>query len=329
MSVLKPMRAEIAPMSQITNDSPFWLGGAGLGNSITAISDDEARSTVETAWALGVRAFDTAPHYGLGISEIRLGEVLSRMPRSEFTLSTKVGWVLEPGPGDGLDDQGFIVSNDRVRRYDASADGVHRSLDESLGRLGLERVDVLYLHDPERVDLQAALRTALPVMAELREAGRIDAVGIGSGSIEAHSAALETGLVDIAMLSGRFTLLDQSGRPFLDDCAEAGVSVVAASVFNSGILSSTRPPDDAFFDYEPAAADVINRARVLADLSARYGVTLPQLAFAYAERHPAVSAVALGAQSPEHVSQNVANASVTIPSRLWRDVDAFIDSGSL
>ncbi|OII37304.1 aldo/keto reductase [Curtobacterium sp. MMLR14_010] len=310
-------------MSQVEFDlGPFWLGAAGIGNLLHEVTDDDARATVDAAWDAGVRGFDTAPHYGLGLSERRLGAALADRPRSSFTLSTKVGRLLVPGPGDGTDDEGFAVPNDLVRQWDPSAAGIRRSLDESLGRLGLDHVDVAYLHDPDVYDLTAGLTQGLPALAALRDEGVVRAVGVGSNSVDALCAAIETGLCDVVMLAGRYTLLEQPAAALVERCAELGVDVVAVGVYNSGLLSCPVPADDATYDYAAAPPELVERARALAAVCERHGVTLPEAALAFPRQAAAVRTVAVGAQSAEQVRENAARAAVEVPGALWDELRA-------
>ncbi|MBF4615785.1 aldo/keto reductase [Curtobacterium sp. VKM Ac-1376] len=301
---------------------PFWFGGAGIGNLLRTVSEDDARTTVDAAWDAGVRGFDTAPHYGLGLSERRLGAALADRPRDSFLVSTKVGRLLVPGRGDGDDlaSGGFAVPDDTVRQWDPSPSGVRRSLDESLGRLGLDHVDVAYLHDPDVYSLTDGLTQALPTLAELRDEGIVRAVGVGSNSVDALSAAVETGLCDVVMLAGRYTLLEKPAAALVARCAELGVAVVAVGVYNSGLLGQERPAAGATYDYAEAPVALIDRANAIADVCEHHGVTLPEAALAFPRRAPAVAAIALGAQSAEQVRSNVARAAADVPEALWDDL---------
>ncbi len=189
-------------------------GAADLGNLYRAMSDDDARAVLEAAWESGVRYFDTAPHYGLGLSERRLGSFLATKPREQVVVSTKAGRLLRPSPetADRQDDaHGFAVPASLRRVWDFSAAGIRASLEESLEGLGLSRVDILYLHDPDEHDLAADLATAVPALAALRDEGLVDAIGIGSKSTEALLAGVRTEALDLAMVAGRYTLLEQAG----------------------------------------------------------------------------------------------------------------------
>lgn len=301
---------------------PFWFGAAGIGNLAREISDEDARATVDAAWDAGVRGFDTAPHYGVGLSERRLGAALRARPRDSYLLSTKVGRLLVPGPGDGVDDGGFAVPNDLVRAWDASADGVRRSLSESLDRLGLDRVDIAYLHDPDVHGLEPALATALPALAELRDEGVLRAVGVGSNSVSALSAAVDTGLVDVIMLAGRYTVLEQPAAGLVARCAEVGVQVVAVGVFNSGLLGVEVPDASLTYDYAPVPAPLLERVLAIREVCLAYGVTLPEAALAFPLRAPAVGAIAVGVQGPDQVRENVTRAAAVVPDALWADLAA-------
>jgi D-threo-aldose 1-dehydrogenase len=312
-------------MSNIDLDAgPFWLGGAGIGNLLHPVSDEDARATVDAAWDAGVRGFDTAPHYGLGLSERRLGAALADRPRDEYLLSTKVGRLLVPGRGDGDDlaSGGFAVPDDLVRQWDPSPSGVRRSLDESLGRLGLDHVDIAYLHDPDVYSLTDGLTQALPTLAELRDDGVVRAIGVGSNSVAALDAAVSTGIPDVIMLAGRYTLLEQPAASLVERCASLGVDVVAVGVYNSGLLGTPRPAPGASYDYAEAPMELVERANAIADVCERHGVSLPEAALAFPRRAPAVRAIALGAQSAEQVRSNAARAAVTVPEALWGDLRA-------
>ena len=198
---------------------PLAFGAATVGNLYREVSDERAWAVLDAAWQAGIRHFDTAPHYGIGLSERRLGAFLQTKPRDEFVISTKVGRILEPvTPVEGDDMQhDFAVPKTHVRRYDYSADGIRRSLDDSLERLGLDRVDVLYLHDPELAaeGTDAALAAGLPAVASLRDQGVVRAVGIGSKDLDALSQAAVSGFADTLMISAQYTLLEQAAGEML------------------------------------------------------------------------------------------------------------------
>jgi D-threo-aldose 1-dehydrogenase len=303
------------------------FGGAPIGNLYAEVSDADARATVDAAWDAGVRYFDTAPHYGLGLSERRLGAALADRPRDEFVLSTKVGRVLEPydGPGlddTGLDDAGFLVPATHRRVWDFSADGVRRSLDSSLERLGVDRVDVVYLHDPDN-HWEQAVSEGLPALHALKEQGVIGAVGVGMNQWQLPERFVREASLDHVMLAGRYTLLEQESlASFLPLCVERGVSVVAVAVFNSGLLARPEVAADATYDYAPAPAEVVDRARRIADVCKRHGAVLPQAALQFPFGHPAVTAIAVGARTPAEITENAALLAETVPAQLWADLKA-------
>ncbi|HXH33829.1 MAG TPA: aldo/keto reductase [Plantibacter sp.] len=305
-------------------------GAANLGNLYRALTDDEAWAILDAAWDRGVRFFDTAPHYGLGLSERRLGAFLQTKPRDEYVLSTKVGRLLVPNPeGEGTLDTAndFAVPATLRREWDASEAGVRRSLDESLARLGLDRVDVLYLHDPERHDPETGISSGIPALAALRDEGLVGAIGIGSMDVDALLAAVRTGLTDLIMIAGRYTLAEQpAAADVLPACIEHGVGVVAASVFNSGLLARTVPDPDGRYEYGAVPPEVFDRAVAIAEVCRRFDVELPAAALQFPLRHPAVQTVAVGASRPAQMVQNVERFEAVIPEAFWTALD---DAGLL
>ncbi|GAA4168528.1 aldo/keto reductase [Gryllotalpicola koreensis] len=299
------------------------FGVASLGNLFMELSDERAFEILDEAWAAGIRSFDTAPHYGLGLSERRIGTFLATKPRDEFVLSTKVGRLLEPDPGaDGLDDEGFRVPATMKRVWGFDADAVRRSLDASLERLGLDRVDIVYIHDPERSDigLDAALATAVPAVAALRDEGVVGQVGIGTMVNEAVVAAVRTGALDLAMIANRLTLADHSA---LDEavpaCREHGVGVVAAAVFNTGLLAHAEP--HGRFEYADADPQLLRRVRRIAAVCASHGVDVPTAALHYPLRRGAQTVV-VGANGPGQIAQNAARLETHVPEELWAELEA-------
>ena len=295
------------------------FGTAPIGNLYTPVSDADAEAALRAAWEGGIRAFDTAPHYGLGLAERRLGHALAAMDRDALTISTKVGRLLEPNPsasGSDLDAGGFAVPDDVRRRCDYSADGVRQSLEASLQRLGLDRVDVVYVHDPEQ-HMEAALGEAVPALVALREQGVIDAIGVGMNFVEPLRRFVAETDIDAVLVAGRYTLIDRTAEPLLDDCERRGVAVVAAAPFNSGLLSRPEPPADARFDYGPAPDDVLASARACARVCAAHGVALPQAALRFALEHPAVACVLAGMRTAAEVRQAIAWLEAPLPPELW------------
>jgi D-threo-aldose 1-dehydrogenase len=303
---------------------PFAFGAAGIGNLYSAVSDEDAHGAVTTALAAGVRYLDTAPHYGLGLSERRVGEAIKDVPRDELVLSTKVGRLLvdDPGGAHRRDDEGFDVPATVRRVRDYSRDGVLRSLAASMRRLGTDRIDVVYVHDPDE-HYAAALDGALPALSELRDQGVIGGFGAGMNQWPMLAKFVEHSDLDVLMLAGRYTLLDQSGMAeLLPLCLRRNVSVVAAGVFNSGILATNRPAPDAHYDYGPAGQDLVARANRIADVCERHGTTLPAAAAQFPLRHPAVATVCLGARSAQQVKRNAALFDEQVPEELWRELTA-------
>jgi D-threo-aldose 1-dehydrogenase len=292
------------------------FGGAAIGNLFTEVSEDDARAAVDAAWAGGIRTFDTAPHYGLGLSERRLGGALRGRPRGEYVVSTKVGRLLEPGDGPaGRDPEGFAVPASTVRRFDYSADGVRRSLEASLGRLGLDRVDIALIHDPDDHGEQA-LREAYPALEELRAEGTVRAIGVGMNQTALLTRFIADTDIDAVLVAGRYTLLDRSAeRDLLPAALGRGVSVIAGGVFNSGVLAD--PAAGATYDYQPASDDLIGRARRLARECARFGVPLRAAAARFPHTHPAVASVLIGARSAAEVNDALRLRDVDIPPALW------------
>lgn len=301
------------------------FGAAGLGNLLGVVSEEEAQATLQAAWDAGIRHFDTAPHYGLGLSERRLGAFLADMPREEYILTTKVGRLLVPRPGwaGELDlAESYHVPADQQREWDFSASGVDRSLDSSLERLGLDRVDAVYLHDPERTEDPDILRTAVPAVAALREGGRVSAVGIGSMTAATIAAAIHTGALDLAMVAGRLTLLDHSAeREVIPAAQRHGVSLVIASVYNSGLLARARPEPNARFDYAPVPEELFATALRIADVCDAHGVSLPEAALAYPRRWSVVSTIVLGGARPDQVWENARRDAVVVPEALWEELE--------
>ena len=279
------------------------LGGGSLGNLFHEIKDSDAEATVEAAWECGIRYFDTAPFYGLGLAESRLGAGLRGKPRSEFVVSTKVGRLL--GGADGW-------------HWDFTADGVKRSLSSSLDRLGLDRIDVVYLHDPDD-HIEEALATAYPALDELRSQGVIGAVGAGVNGCAVAQPFVERAELDCVLLAGRYTLLDRSAEDFLQLCLARRVSVVAGGVFNTGLLTNPDSPD-VHFDYGPVPEDIRTRARGLAATCARFGVPLTAAALQFPARHPAVASVVVGCASPAQVRANAASFAMALPDALWEQL---------
>jgi D-threo-aldose 1-dehydrogenase len=299
----------------------FVLGCAVMGGLFRPVDDATATAMLEAAWEAGVRAFDTAPHYGAGLSERRLGAFLRQFPRDSFRLSTKVGRILVPTDDDVEGVEGFFGGDHNRRVRDYSAEGVRRSLEESLGRMGLDRIDTALIHDPED-HMSEAMTRACPSLVELREQGVIRSVGAGMNfSAELTQFVRETD-VDTVMLAGRYTLLDRSAEAdLLPACLEQDVSIIAVGVFNSGILANPRA--GANFNYGAAPDEAVDQAIRLKEMCESFDVPLRAVAMQFPLRHPAVATVAVGARTAEQARDNVALLNTNIPAELWAEVDAF------
>lgn len=301
---------------------PHGFGAAPIGNLGQVVSDQESASAIAAAWEAGVRYFDVAPHYGLGLAERRLAAGLAGRPRDDFVISTKVGRLLRPSanPGDRADDEGFAVPAASVRVRDYSRDGVLRSLESSLGRLGTDHVDILLVHDPDEY-YREALDGAFPALEELRSQGVVRSYGAGMNRWRMLSAFVRNTDLDVVLLAGRYTLLDQGALArLLPVCQERDVSVIAAGVFNSGVLAVDRPGPDATYDYRRAAPELVARANRIADVCESHGVALPAAAAQFPLRHASVATACLGATTAEQVRRNAALFGVEIPESLWADL---------
>lgn len=300
---------------------PLGFGCAGIGNLYRGMTDADAAAALQAAWDGGSRYFDTAPHYGLGLSERRLGAFLSGKPRDEFVVSTKVGRLLVENPefsGEEMDDEGFAVPARYRRRWDPSEAGIRRSLEESLDRMGLERADILYLHDPDAYDLAAGIEQGLPALEKLRAEGTVDAIGVGANSAQTLLACVEAAELDYIMLAGRYTLLDQpAAQQLLPRCLEKGVQVINVGVYNSGILARPRVTAGSHYNYAPASGELRAKATRIAEVCEKFGTDLPTAALHFSLRHPAVAAVVAGASSAAQAAQNASRMQVRVSEELW------------
>ena len=280
------------------------LGTAPLAGLYEPVDDDTARRVVDRALELGIRYFDTAPYYGSGLAERRLGTALRGVPRDRVVVSTKVGRLLRPG-----------ASGWTGAYFDFSLDATLRSLDESLGRLGLDRVDIALVHDPDD-HYEEALAGALPALARLREEGVVRAIGAGMNQAEMLSRFVRETDIDCVLVAGRWTVLDRSaGEELLPLCEERGVAVIAGGVFNSGVLAGGDT-----FDYERAPNGVVARVEQLRETSARHGVSLPAAAVQFPLRHAAVVSVLVGCRTAEEVAEDVHLAGLELPPALWSEL---------
>ena len=308
------------------------FGTAPLGNLYRAISEDEAAAVLDRAWAAGIRYYDTAPLYGLGLSERRLGRMLHDKPRDDYVLSSKVGRLMQLCPPEQRVGHGkwFEVPN-RREVYDYSRDGILRSIEFSLERLGVDRIDILYVHDIDVFNhgSWAAVEAQMDVLfgqggyqalVELRDQGVIRAIGGGVNEWQVCEALAKRGDFDLFLLAGRYTLLEQEALESFLPLAEArGIGIVIGGPYNSGILA-TGPRPGAFYNYDPAPEAILDRVRRIEAVCTRHGVRLVDAAFRFPLHHPAVVSVIPGGQGMAEMESNLAAAAAEIPPALWADL---------
>jgi D-threo-aldose 1-dehydrogenase len=308
------------------------FGGAPLGNMYRAFSDAQADATVRAAYDAGIRLFDTAPLYGFGLSEHRVGAALRDRPREDFVLSTKVGRLLEPRHPDTLDYGQFEGSLPFAEVYDYSYDGIMRSLEHSLHRLGTWRVDILLVHDldiwthgseqarAERVD--AFMAGGYRAMAKLRDEGTVKAIGAGVNETAACQDLAERGDFDCFLLAGRYTLLEQAPLDtLLPLCERRSIALLIGGAYNTGILA-TGAIEGAYFQYAPAPPEIMARVRRIEAVCARHGVRLPTAALQFPLGHPAVASVVIGMRAPAEVATNVEVFAADLPADFWAELKA-------
>jgi D-threo-aldose 1-dehydrogenase len=318
-------RVFVTPHGRPLAFTRLGFGGAPLGNMHRPISEVESAATVRAAWDAGLRYYDTAPLYGHGLSETRIGRALAAEPRADFLVSTKVGRLLEPcAPGDEA--AGIYRDTPPLRvRFDYSHDGVLRSFEASLARLELDRIDILYVHDLEprthgSADAYEARWRELTdgggwrAMDELRRSGAVAAIGLGVNEAAPCERMLAELDPDLFLLAGRYTLLEQAPlHGLLPACERRGVGVVIGGPFNSGVLARA----GGTFNYAAAPADVLVRVERLRSVSDRFGVSLPAAALQFVTAHPAVVSVIPGGQTPQEAAANAAMMGAAIPAELW------------
>ncbi|HEY1707165.1 MAG TPA: aldo/keto reductase [Rhizomicrobium sp.] len=327
MSVAASIRRFTTRQGRTLDFTRLGFGSAPLGNFLRPFTEAECDATVKAAWDAGLRYFDTAPLYGLGLSETRVGRILGRQPRDTYLLSTKVGRLLEPaGPGEG--NGGIYVDTPPLKYvYDYSYDGVMRSFEESLKRLGLDRVDILLVHDVDgpnhggRAGSEARIQELMKTggwraIDALRSAGTVAAIGIGVNEWEPCARMLELADPDLFLLAGRYTLLEQAPLDTLfPKCAAKGAKIVLGGPYNSGVLAGKTT-----FNYGEIPDDVARRVGRLRAVCEAHGVNLRDAALAFVAAHPIVVSVIPGASSPEEVADNVAILEAKIPGALWDDL---------
>ena len=306
------------------------FGSATIGSLFRDVPEPEAVETVRHAAQAGVRYFDSAPLYGYGAAERRVGTALASVPRDSFVLSTKVGRLLvprdritpdmdvDPQRIDGQDDY-YYRSNLTVRPvFDYSRDGVLRSVEESLGRLALDRIDILYLHDPDH-HWQQAIDGAYPALERLRSEGVVRAIGVGMNQVPMLTRFARETDVDVLLAANRYTLLDQSASVELFPiCGARGIAVVLGGVFNSGVLADPRP--GSRFGYLPAGDDVLDRVQRFRTVCERHGVPLRAAAIQFALAHPAVTSMLAGVRTAAQLDDYPGLMRLPIPPGLWDDL---------
>jgi len=310
------------------------LGTGPLGELFEALDEKTAIATVEQALSSGVRVFDSSPHYGNGLAESRMGAGLRRAPRDQILVSTKIGRIMDPftkrpAPRKDVVTPGFAGGYPHAPRFDYSYDGAMRSIEHSLLRTGLDRLDIVLIHDCDPwthgdeeapVRFKEAMAGCYRVLDKLRHDKVIKAIGFGINDAATCVKFAKAGDFDVAMMAGRYTLIDQTGLPeFLPLALEKNIGVMLAGVFNSGILA-TGSVAHAKFDYADASAAVVTKVKAIEDLCRKHKVTLRQTALQFAMAHPAVVSIVLGAVKPEEVKANVHDATVAIPASLWSDL---------
>lgn len=307
------------------------FGGGGVANIYSNISDAQAQATLQAAFAGGITAFDTAPLYGHGLSELRVGQFLRSIPRESFSLSTKVGRYLTL-PRDKPVDPGIWVPPLNLRPvFDYTYEGAMRSLEQSVSRLGIDHIDVVYIHDLDRRNHGPAFERTFGIamegtyraLDELRKAGDVGEIGVGVNEADVACDFLRAGNFGQILIAGRYSLLDQSaGDELFPLAASQAVRVVVAGVFNSGILATGagRKAGPTHYDYAEPPAEMIAKTRKLAEISKRHGVMLQAAAIRFCLDHPAATSILIGMNSPDRVRQNLEWLGAEIPDAFWHEL---------
>lgn len=292
--------------------SLLGFGSSAIGHLYTPLSDEQAHDALDAAWEAGIRYFDTAPLYGNGLAERRLGQFLADKDRSSYAVSSKVGRIVDGNAGI-----------EESPPHDYSAAGVRRSLERSLERLGIDHLDIALVHDPDD-HWDEARREALPELERLRDIGLVRAIGVGMNQVEMLQRFVRESDIDCVLVAGRYSLLDRSAAQLLSSCFERGVTVIVGGVFNAGVLAD--PERCAYFNYEPASPSVLAAARRLKSVCESYGVPLPAAAIAFALRNPAVTSVLVGARSRAEIQEDMRLLDLEIPDELWQATEMTLAS---
>lgn len=306
------------------------LGSTPFGNLMSTVSDADAAAAIDTAWRLGIRYFDTAPFYGYGLAEERIGQGLSSKDRSAFALSSKVGRLVRPGPRTAPDEVQangepyYYAKPDMMLVSDYSYDAAFRSIEESLKRLGQDRIDIAYIHDPD-LHFDAAVNGACKALVELRDQGVVKAIGAGMNQWQMLADFLDHVDFNIVLLAGRYSLLEQPALDvFLPKCTETGCRIALGGVFNSGLLAD--PRGNATYNYQAAPEHLVTRALAIENVCAEFDVPLKAAALQFPLGHPAIASVLIGVRKAAEVSENHYLFSTDIPAELW---DALKTNGLL
>jgi D-threo-aldose 1-dehydrogenase len=323
-----------APSGAELRFTELGFGSAPLGNLYRAHSNKDAAATFEAAWKAGIRYFDTAPLYGLGLSETRLNPFLREKKRSDFIISTKVGRTLELcKPEERTAIGKFFDTPSRREKFDYSYDGFMRSFEFSFERLGLDSIDVLLVHDCDifthgskaasDAHIKTLMSSGYKALQKLRDEKVIKAFGAGVNEWQVCQTLAEQGDFDLFLLAGRYTLLEQteSLNSFLPLCEKRGIGILLGGPYNSGILA-TGPKKGAFYNYDPAPKHILERVAKIEAVCKAHKVKLPQAALRFPLTHPSVVSVLAGAASPKEVAQNVATLDTKIPKALWKQLKA-------
>ena len=322
-----------APSGQVITFTELGFGAAPIGNLYRAHSETDAQKTLDAAWKAGIRYYDTAPLYGLGLSETRLNHFLRGKKRKDYVISTKIGRTLEVCPPEQRTGIGkFFDTPSRKERFDYSYDGVMRSLEFSLERLGIDSIDVVFAHDVDvfthgseaarDAHVKTLMKGGYKALLKLREEKVIKAFGAGINEWQVAETLTRAGDFDIFLLAGRYTLLEQESlNSFLPLCQERGIGIVLGGPYNSGILA-TGPKPGAWYNYEHAPKQILERVGQIEAVCKAHKVKLPQAALRFPLHHPSVVSVIAGSVSPKEVALNVSTMSVKLPKALWKDLKA-------
>jgi D-threo-aldose 1-dehydrogenase len=323
-----------APSGATLTFTELGFGSAPLGNLFRPVAEKDADATLEAVWKAGIRYFDTAPLYGLGLSETRLNRFLRAKKRGDYIISTKVGRLMDVcAPKDRTGIGKFFNTPSRKERFDYTYDGIMRSLEGSLERLGLDQVDILLVHDCDvfthgseaarDAHLKTLMSSGYKALVKLRDQKVIKAFGAGLNEWQASQTMAEQGDFDLFLLAGRYTLLEQEAplNSFLPLCEKRGIGLILGGTYNSGILA-TGAVKGAVYNYSPAPKDVMARVARIEAVCKRHNVKLPQAALRFPLTHPLVVSVIPGAVSPAQVAQNLKTLATKIPKALWKDLKA-------